>query len=184
MNLPKTPSLVTQAQGAGLDLVRTEQEITDTIDEQTLGIACVDLIGRLEQCFTRARALPQSEYIDEAGTNARKLIDLLRKFACQHLRAELSNQAFDEIGKASTVALTYDEVLKTRPLGNALLRAFWKADEVDSIKDAHSKLGNALIRATSATLFHATALLQSDSDLATEIDHSAGLFVSEICNNW
>jgi len=184
MNATNTPQLAENAKAAGLVLARTTEEMANAVDHSALGMSCVELIGRLENAFAVARDQQPTDYIDESGETARKMLDLLEAFRKAHLSGAAADQAGDEVSKALMGSHAYDEVLKTRPLGNALLRAFWKADEVDSIKEAHSKLGENLIRATAATLYHAIMMLDFDSELGSEIDQSTVVFVSELGQSW
>ena len=184
MNATNTPQLAENAKAAGLVLARTPEDATDLIDRSVLGMSCVELIGKLENEFARAREQQTTDYIDEAGVTARKMLDLLEAFCRENLDGAASEQALEEITKAQMGSHAYDEVLKTRPLGNALLRAFWKADEVDSIKETHNKLGDNLIRATAATLYHAIMLLDFGSEMGSEIDQSTVVFVTELSQSW
>ncbi|MGI9516850.1 MAG: hypothetical protein ACR2NP_07400 [Pirellulaceae bacterium] len=184
MNEQNTPMLAENAKAAGLVLARTDEDIARSVDKSALGMACVELIGQLENVFARAREQSLTDYIDEAAETARKMLELLEGFSKAFLDGGASNQAGEEITKALMCSHAYDEVLKTRPLGNALLRAFWKADETDSIKEAHVKLGDNIIRATAATLYHAIMMLGFDSDMGGEIDQSTVVFVTELNQSW
>ncbi len=176
--------LAENAVAAGLVLARTDNDMADSVDKAALGMACVELIGQLENCFTKAREQQRTDYIDEAAVTARQMLHMLETFSKAFLIGTASEQAGEEITKAMMGSHAYDEVLKTRPIGNALLRAFWKAEEVDSIKEAHSKLGDNIIRATAATLYHAIMMLGFDSDMGREIDQSTVVFVTELNQSW
>ena len=184
MNASNLPKLAENAKAAGLVIVRSQSDSEDLIDRSILGMACVELIGKLENTFAKAREQQPTDYIDESGNTARKMLDLMQNFTRSHLQNSAYKQANEEITKAMMGSHAYDEVLKTRPLGNALLRAFWKADEVDSIKEAHNKLGDNLVRATAATLYHAIMLLDFSSELGAEIDQSTVVFVTELGQSW
>lgn len=184
MNTSNLPQLAENAKAAGLVIERTPADASELVDRSVLGMACVELLGKLENAFAKAREQQSTDYIDEAGKTARKMLTLLETFCKQHLQGAAGDQAGEEITKALMGSHAYDEVLKTRPLGNALLRAFWKADEVDSIKDAHIKLGEKLVRATAATLYHAIVLMDFSSELGSEIDQSTVVFVTELGETW
>ena len=183
MNSPQTPLLADNAATAGMVFTPPKSELADSIDSKLLGLSCVELIGRLENEFAKAREFQQSDYIDEAAETARDMLSLLGDFSNEHL-GDASIQANDEIQKANTVSFTFDEVLKTRPLGNALLRAFWKAEEVEDIKVAHQNLGQAIIRAVAATLYHAIMMIGFESEMGKEIDQSTVVFVTELNQSW
>ena len=184
MNKSNVPLLVENAKAAGLSLARTEEAINWSIDTATLGISCIELIGQLENTFAKAREQSQVDFIDESATTARKMLMLLNSFANQYLSGNAARQSEEEIEKSLMCSHTFDEVLKTRPFSNALKRAFWKAEETEEIQNAHHKLGESLIRATTTTLFHAIMILGTESDLGNEIDQSSVIFVSELKQSW
>lgn len=184
MNASATPQLVENARAAGLVLVRTPESIARSVDQTGLGMACIELIGRLENEFATACDQPTTEYIDEAAETARKMLILLETFCYEHLQEVTDTQAGREICKAYLGGYAFDEVLKTRPIGNALLRTFWKADEVNDIKEAHDKLGKNLVRAVAAALYQAIMMLGPDSRMGPEIDQSTVVFISELDQRW
>ncbi|MDG2014140.1 MAG: hypothetical protein P8J33_11580 [Pirellulaceae bacterium] len=184
MNKSTTPRLAENAKAAGLLLERTDAAITWSIDKATLGMSCIELIGQLENVFAKAHEQSQVDYIDESGGTARKMLALLNDFANNYLSGNAARQADEEIEKAALCSHAYDEVLKTRPFSNALMRAFWKAEETPDISAAHLKLGDNLVRATAATLYHAIMILGIDSDLGHEIDQSTVIFVTELNQSW
>ncbi len=184
MKTPKQPLLADNAVTSGMVFSRTEADIQRSIDQKAMGFACIELLGKLENEFARSRALPREEYIDEAATTCRDMLELLTTFCNEYLAGKGDVQARDEIARAQTLSHTFDEVRSTRPLGNALLRAFWKADETDDIKDAHSKLGNGLIRAIAATMYHAIMAIGFESPMGQEIDQSTVVFVTELNQSW
>ncbi len=184
MSSSNMPMLADNAATAGIVFTRTEADMASEIDHKAMGFACIELIGKLENEFARAKQFPRQEYVDEAAETARKMLEPLIEFSGQYLQGDAKMQADEEISKAGAVSDTYDEVLKTRPLGNALLRTFWKADEIEAIKEAHAKLGEALIRATAAALYHAIMMLGFDTAMGQEIDQSTVVFVTELNQSW
>ena len=184
MNEQNTPMLAENARAAGLVLARTDEDIARSVDKSALGMACVELIGQLENAFAKAREQSSTDYIDEAAETARRMLSMLDSFSKAFLDGSASEQAGEEISKALMCSHAYDHVLKTRPIGNALLRAFWKADETDSIKEAHVKLGDNIIRATAATLYHAIMMLGYETPMGQEIDQSTVVFVTELNQSW
>jgi hypothetical protein len=184
MNEQNAPMLAENAAAAGLVFRRSDEDINRSIDRSALGMACIELIGKLENVFARARKQAATDYVDEAAETARKLLKMLESFCGDYLNGHAARQAGEEISKALMCSHAYDEVLKTRPLGNALLRAFWKAEEIDAIKEAHAKLGENIIRATAATLYHAIIMLGFNSEMGREIDQSTVVFVTELNQSW
>ena len=183
MNSSNAPMLADSAATAGMIFTPPQTELAEAIDSKLLGLSCVELIGRLECEFVKAKEFQPSDYIDESAETARKMLALLAEFSNDNL-GDASIQANDEIQKANAVSYTYDEVLKTRPLGNALLRAFWKAEEVEDIKVAHKNLGQSTIRAIAATLYHAIMIIGFDSEMGKEIDQSTVLIITELNKSW
>ena len=184
MNQSITPRLAENAKAAGLLLERTDAEITWSLDKATLGMSCIELIGQLENAFAKAREQSHVDYIDESGGIARKMLVLLNEFANSYLSGNAAQQADEEIEKTAMCSIAYDRALKARPFVNALKRAFLKAEETQEIASAHLKLGDHLVRATAATLYHAIMILGSDSDLGREIDQSTVIFVTELNQSW
>lgn len=184
MSSSNLPMLADNVATQGIVFTRTEADIAGSIDEKALGFACIELIGKLENEFARAKDFQATDYVDEAASTARKMLEPLKAFSDEFLTGDAKMQANEEISKAQAVGDTYDEVLKTRPLGNALLRTFWKADEVEAIRDAHAKLGESLIRATAAALYHGIMLLGFDTPMGQEIDQSTVVFVTELNQSW
>ena len=184
MNQTNHPSLATNAAAAGIVFHKQEPGEANAVDQKALEASCVDLICKLENIFAKAKEMPKVDFVDESATTARKMLELLLGFCDKFLTGKADAQAREEINRAMTVSHTYDEVLKTRSLGNAILRTFWKVEESKEIQESHSQLGEALIRACAATLYHAIILIGFDTDLGKQIDQSTVVFVSELKQSW
>ena len=184
MNESNAPTLATNATTVGLVFLRTDNDIESTIERSELGMGCIELIAKLGILFDKARNLSRADYIDDAGKTARNMLSLLESFCGSFLNGQPAQQSLDEIAKAVMGSHAFDAVLKTRPLGNAVMRAFWKADEIEDIKKAHTILGKKIVRATTATLFHAVMNLGADTEMGREIDQAAMLFVNDLQEFW
>jgi len=154
------------------------------VDEKALEIACIDLTSKLENTVAKANGMATDDFFDESAVIGRKIIEALSSFTDQFLEGKAAEQANEEIDRAKTFCLTYDEVLNTRSLGKAILRTFWKIEESDAIKDAHQQLGTALARVCAVTFYHAVVLFGNDSKSGQLIDQSALVFVNELKRVW
>ena len=151
---------------------------------QALEKACVDLISKLEYTFTIAKQMPEVDYIDESATIATEMIATLVPFCDQFLDDEAVDQAREEIQNCQNMCMTFEEVLKTRSFGNAVMRTFWKAEESSEIVTTRERLGASLVRACAATLYHAIILLGLDTTFGKELDSSAVTFINELNESW
>lgn len=181
MNPTEFPSL----NKAVSDFVFQENESREVdIDHKALEIACIDLISKLENLMAKAREMPRDDFIDEAGSIATKMINRLSTFGNDFFQGNAAAQAREENARALTFCHAYDEVLKTRPLSNAIIRTFWNVDEIEEIKIAHAQLGEAMVRACAATFYHAVMLVGLENAFGQQIDQSTVVFVNELKQHW
>lgn len=184
MNQTEYPSLATNDAVAGFVFQNQEPSQAIQVDRKALERACVDLICKLDNMLVKAKEMSKVDFVDESATVARNMLELLQEFSDEFLVGRVADQAQQEISRAMTVSHTYDEVLKTRPLKNALLRTFWKAEEIQEIQAARSQLGQSLIRSCAATLYHGIMLVGFDTEAGKQIDQSTVVFVNELKKSW
>ena len=154
------------------------------VDHQALEISSIDLISKLENLLAKAREMPRDDFVDETANIAKKILFHLTAFGDEYFEGQAAEHSKDEIVRALTFTHTYEEVLKTRPLTNAIIRTFWKIDELKEIKAAHQQLGEALVRACAATFYHAVMLIGLDNPFGQQIDQSTVVFVNELKQSW
>ncbi len=143
MNQTEYPSLAANDAVAGFVFQQHEAIDSISVDRKKLEKSYVDLISKLENLLTKAKALSKVDFVDESATFGRKMLESLQKFCDEFLTGQAAAQAREEIDRAMTISYTYDEVLKTRSLTNAILRTFWKVDEIQEIQSSHAQLGQA-----------------------------------------
>jgi hypothetical protein len=182
MNQTDYPSLGNAV--AGVVFHKQPPSVKSQVDEKAREIACIDLTSKLENIVAKTNEMATDDFIDESAVIGRKIIEALSSFIGQFLEGKAAQQANEEIDRAKTFCLTYDEVLNTRSFGKAILRTFWKIEESDAIKDAHGQLGTALTRACAVTFYHAVVLFGDDSKPGELIDQSALVFVNELKRIW
>ncbi|MEM7454047.1 MAG: hypothetical protein AAF456_06795 [Planctomycetota bacterium] len=154
------------------------------LDRTTFEVACVDLISRLENCLARATEMEKDDFVDKSGKIGRQMAGPLKTFTRQFLTGKAAEQANAEISRAVSISHTYEEVLKTRPLTNAIIRTFFNVDEVEQVRESHERLGESLVRACAATFYHAIKMVGLDSELGREIDQSSVIFVNQLKDSW
>lgn len=184
MNQELHPSLATSDAIAGMVFEGPPAVGLKADDRQDLEKDCVDLIGRLEYILANANAMSRVDFIDESATVGAEMLSALLPFCDRNLDGMAQEQAIEEITRCQTTCDTFEEVLKTRPIGNAILRAFWKADESPEIEAAREQLGESLSRACAATLYHAIMRVGFDTPIGKQIDASAVVFVNQLKESW
>ena len=184
MNQTEYPSLAATDTVAGFVYREQVVKAPANVDQRTLETSCVDLICKLENLLSKATGMQRVDFIDESATIARNMLDQLLRFTSDFLADKAADQAQEEIARATTFSHTYDEVLKTRSLKESILRTFWKADDSQEVLGAHKQLGEALIRACTATFYHAVMLVGIESEQGKQIDQSTVVFVHELQESW
>lgn len=182
MNHTEYPSLNNTV--AGFVFQKQEACETTDFDRRALEISCVDLISKLENQLAKAMQMPKDDFVDESAIVARKMLKLLLEFCDEFLVGKPGAQAKEEIDRALSFTDTYEEVLKTRSLKNAFIRAFWNVDESEEIQLSHAQLGEALVRGCAATFYHAVMRVGLDTPLGKQIDQSTVVFVNELKQSW
>ena len=184
MNQNMCPTLATSDAIAGIVFQNHQPSKLKEDEQQELEKACVDLLSKLEYTFATAKEMSEVDFIDESASIASDMLATLVQFSDQHLDGAAAEQVREEITVSKTMCGTFEEVLKTRSFGNAVMRTFWKADESDEIKTTREKLGKSLVRACAATLYHSIVLLGLDTTFGQELDSSAVVFVAELNETW
>ena len=184
MHQTDIPSLATNDAVAGFVFQQPEAEINKKFDRKSLEAACVDMISQLEYMVFKAQEMSRIDFVDETAEIGRKMLVVMADFAENFLTGNAAEQAKGEIERAVTYSHTYDEVLKTRSMLNTVLRTIWKADENREIQSAHKQLGEIMVRACAATLYHAIMLLGMESEIGKQIDQSTVIFVNELKQAW
>ena len=184
MNQTDIPSLATNDAVAGFVFQPSETGPNHRFDRKSLETACVDMISQLEHIVFKAQEMSRIDFVDETAEIARKMLVVMGDFTEEFLAGKAADQAIGEIDRALTYSHTYDEVLKTRSILNTVLRTIWKADENHEIQSAHEQLGEIMVRACAATLYHAIMLLGMDSEMGKQIDQSTVIFVNELKQAW
>ena len=182
MNQPQTPSLNNAVEG--FVFAKPDESNSINIDYKVLEISCINLISKLENCLAKARELPKDEFIDESGEIGGRMLETLNSFCNEFMTGATAQQVREEIERTQLIVDTYGEVLKTRPLSNALIRTFWTIDESDDIQASHKKLGEGLVRACAVAFYHAVILVGLDTEFGLEIDQSTVVFVNELKQSW
>jgi hypothetical protein len=182
MNQIEYPSLNNAETGIVFQKHTPSQPID--VDYQALEIACVDMISKLENLLAKSNEMSKDDFIDESGLVARKMLEVLKAFGDEFLTGNAAAQAKEEIDRALTFTYTYEEVQKTRPLANAIIRAFWNIQEREEILTAHVQLGKALVRACAATCYHAIMMIGVDNQFRKDIDQSTVVFVKQLQKSW
>lgn len=184
MNQTELPSLVANDAVAGFVFQQQDSEATANVDRKALEVACVDLISQLENMLSKAKAMQKVDFVDESATVGREMLERMLAFSGKFFAGSAAAQTNEEIDRAMSFSHTYDEVLKTRSIITTAIRTFWNIDESDEINSAHAQLGESLIRACAATLYHAIMLLGINTELGKEIDQSTVVFVTELKQSW
>ena len=184
MNQDVLPSLASSEAIAGIVFYNQPQAALDVDNRQELEQACIDLISQLEYKFATAKEMPEVDFIDESSTIAKDMLSSIQSFCDQFLNGKAEEQVHEEILACKTMCDTFEEVLKTRSFGNAVMRTFWKAEESSEIVATREKLGKSLVRGCAATLYHAIVLLGLDTAFSKQIDASAVVFINELNNSW
>ena len=182
MNPTEQPSLNNAVPGIVFQKQDPSQSID--VDYQALEISCVDLISKLENLLTKLINQDKDDFIDESADTARKMLALLSSFSDEFLTEKAAAQAKEEIDRALTFASTYEEVLKTRPFINSVIRVFWNLKETEDILKSQAELGGALVRACATTFYHAIMLIGTDNEFGKEIDQSSVVFINELKQSW
>lgn len=182
MNQTEIPSLNPAISGFVFNHQKTSS-IVD-IDRKALEVSCVNLICKLENVLAKAMEQPKDDFVDESAAIGRSMIEALAIFCGDFLSGESAEQIHAELERALTLTVAYQGVLKARPLTNALLRTFWHIEEKKEIKEAHAKLGEALVRACAATLYQAVMLIGMETAFGKEIDQSTAVYVNELQQFW
>ena len=184
MNKTRLPAMADAVEG--LKFSTTIEPVKNDPELKLREIACVDFVCKLENWLAKASSMDHDDFIDDSSELGVALTDTLMTFCNDHLSGEAAEHVTKECAKASTVALAYREVLKTRPLSNALLRTFfWKVEESEDITKHHARLGESLIRACSATCYYAVLAIGGvDSKFGQEIDSSSFDFINDFKRQW
>lgn len=183
MNQNMLPSLATCDAVTGIEFLH-QAPCGQTADRSAFEQSCVDLIARLEYTLATAKEMPKVDYVDESATVAGDMLDVLSEFCDQYLDGKPAEQVQKEVANSRVMCETFEEVLKTRSLGNAVMRTFWKAEESKDIQEAHAQLGESIVRACAAALFHTVVLLGLDTTFGKDIDSSAVVFVNQLKQTW
>ncbi len=154
------------------------------VNQQALPISCIDLIAKLENLLARSSEMDRDDFVDQSADIARKMLSRLSEFHGEFFVDMVQNPAREEIARAVTHADAYELVLKTRPLANAVLRAFWNVKESQDIQAAHAELGRALVAACAATCGQAVVAIGSDTEVGQEINQSTVSLVSQLQSLW
>jgi len=182
MNQTPTPSLNNAVDGFVFEQADESQSIN--VDHKALEISCINLISKLENCLAKARELPKDDFIDQSSEIGGSMLEILKSFCNEHMTGTTAKQVLKEVDRTELMVNAYAEVLKTRPLTNALIRTFWTIEESDDIKASHKQLGEGLVRACAVAFYHAVMLVGLDTDFGKEIDQSTVVFVNELKQSW
>lgn len=184
MNQDVFPSLASSDAIAGIVFQNQPQTKVQADNRQELEQSCIDLISQLQYKFATAKEMTEVDFVDESATIAKDMLASLQPFCEQSLTGKAADQAREEILSCMTMCDTFEEVLKTRSFGNAVMRTFWKAEESSEIVETRKQLGQSLVRACAATLYHSIILLGLDTAFGKQIDASAVVFINELNESW
>ncbi len=184
MNQTNLTSLEACAAAVGIACEKPAENEQPAIDANAIEIACIDLICKLENIFAKAKQADKEQFVDESATTARKMLSSLTDFCKNFVTGKAQAQSQEIIDKAVTVSHTFDQVLKTRPVGKSILRTFWSIEESEDIKASHGQLADALIRACTAIFYHAVVMIGLDSKAGQQIEQSSMIFMAELRQSW
>ncbi len=141
-------------------------------------------LATLENCLAKARELPRHEFVDASSEIGERMLQILKSFCKEHMTGASAEQVNAEIEQTQQMVNAFGEILKTRPLNDTLIQAFWNVKESDDIKTSHKQLGEGLVRACVVTFYHAVMLIGVDTEFGKEIDKSTMKFLDELEQSW
>lgn len=154
------------------------------VSPEEMEFACVNLISQFENQIDSAKS--RSSHVEDAGTNADKLLSVLLDFVENNLSGEASTKpCMQAIEKCSFASLAHKEGLNSLGWGFAISNLFGKSVCSDErVRQTYGELGDALLTTCVTVLRQAVATVGSESETAKSIEQSTAVFVEEFKANW
>ncbi len=153
-------------------------------EDSAFDLVCINLLCNLESLMADFRQKHMGDRIESAITTANEILLQLLEFSDEHFEDEQATMVQEQVRATMERREEHSNALKKRSWAFAI-KSLISSKAIDPVSiEAYDKLGKSLIHTCGTVFTEMQRLVRSDSQMRSQIDQSAGVFLEELKGAW